>query len=84
MHENDSNNTQNLIDRYYQEEQERRLQEKTQAEISVKIEPADLAMLNMIARRFNKSRDEISRDIMSTALIDLFSHLDAGERKLLA
>ncbi|MDP2547365.1 hypothetical protein [Oceanobacter sp. 4_MG-2023] len=41
-------------------------------------------MLNMIARRFNKSRDEISRDIMSTALIDLFSHLDAGERKLLA
>jgi hypothetical protein len=84
MQDTESNSTQSLIDKYYQEEQERRLQEKTQAEISVKIEPADLAMLNMIARRFSKSRDEITRDVMSTALIDLFSRLESGERKLLA
>ncbi|WP_221798271.1 hypothetical protein [Oceanobacter mangrovi] len=84
MSEFEQSSTQSLIDKYYQEEQQRRLREKTQADILVKAEPTDLAMINMIAKRFQKSREELIRDVLSNALIDLFARLEAGERKLLA
>lgn len=80
----DQTSTQSLIDKYYQEEQDRRLKEKTQADILVKAEPTDLAMINMIAKRFQKNREELIRDVLSSALIDLFARMEAGERKLLA
>lgn len=84
MQDTELNGTQSLVNKYYQEEQERALRERSLAELRIRLPVSDLAMLNMIARRFGKSRDELSSDVMASALLDIFSRLDAGERKLLA
>jgi hypothetical protein len=41
-------------------------------------------MLSTIAKRFGKSRDELAKDVLSNALIDLLTQLEPGERKLIA
>ena len=84
MQDNELNGTQSLIQKYYEEEQQRAIREKSMAEIRLKLPVSDLAMLNMIARRFNKTRDDLSSDVMASALLDIFSRLESGERKLLA
>ena len=84
MQDNELNGTQSLIQKYYEEEQQRAMREKSMAEIRLKLPVSDLAMLNMIARRFNKTRDDLSSDVMASALLDIFSRMEAGERKLLA
>jgi hypothetical protein len=84
MLDNDLNGTQSLVNKYYQEEQQRAIREKSLAEIRVMLPVSDLAMLNMIARRFNKGRDDLSSDVMASALMDIFNRLESTERKLLA
>lgn len=84
MQDIDTTSTQSLIDRYYQEEKAQREKEMTQAALTVRLDANDLAMLNVIARRFRKTRDEVAQEVLSNALVDLFARLDAGERKLLA
>ncbi|MCD8521358.1 MAG: hypothetical protein LRY66_14835 [Saccharospirillaceae bacterium] len=84
MQDIDITSTQSLVDRYYEEEKAKREREQTLAALTIRLDANDLAMLNVIARRFRKNRDEIAQEVLSNALIDLFARLDAGERKLLA
>ena len=84
MQDIDTTSTQSLVDRYYEEEKAKREREQTLAAFTMRMDANDLAMLNVIARRFRKNRDEIAQEVLSNALIDLFARLDAGERKLLA
>ncbi|MAY15039.1 hypothetical protein [Thalassolituus sp. UBA2009] len=84
MQDIDTTSTQSLVDRYYEEEKAKREREQTLAAFTMRLDANDLAMLNVIARRFRKNRDEIAQEVLSNALIDLFARLDASERKLLA
>lgn len=77
-------NTQALIDRYYTEEKEKRAQALTRAELHLQLDANDLAMLSTIAKRFSKSRDDLAKDVLSHALIDLLTQIEPGERKLIA
>jgi hypothetical protein len=77
-------NTQALIDRYYTEEKAKKEQALTRASLDIQLDANDLAMLNIIAKRFDKARDELAKDILSNALIDLLTQLEPGERKLIA
>ena len=84
MSNHDTPSTQALIERYYQEERAQKLREQTLADVNLKIEPADLALLTVLSKRFNKSREEVLKDLTASALTDLFSAIEANERKLLA
>ncbi|WP_430462109.1 hypothetical protein ACQUQU_04785 [Thalassolituus sp. LLYu03] len=84
MQDFDTTSTQSLIDRYYEEEKAQRLREQTLAAFTIRMDANDLAMLNVIARRFRKNREEVAQEILSNALIDLFARIDGGERKLMA
>lgn len=77
-------NTQALIDRYYTEEKEKKAQALTRAELNLQLDANDLAMLSTIAKRFGKSRDDLAKDVLSHALIDLLTQIEPGERKLIA
>ena len=84
MQDFDTTSTQSLIDRYYEEEKAQREIEQTLAALTMRLDANDLAMLDVIARRFRKTRDEVAQEVLSNALIDLFARLEAGERKLIA
>jgi hypothetical protein len=84
MSNNELTNTQALIDRYYTEEREKKAQALTLASLNLQLNANDLAMLSTIAKRFGKSRDDLAKDVVSNALIDLLSQLEPGERKLIA
>lgn len=84
MQDFDTTSTQSLIDRYYQEEKSQREKEMTLAALTVRLDANDLAMLNVIARRFRKTRDEVAQEVLSNALVDLFARIESGERKLMA
>ena len=73
-----------LIGKYYEEERELREKELSLAELKLRLDANDLAMLGMIARRFRKGRDDVAQEVLSSALLDLFSCIDAAERKLMA
>ena len=73
-----------LIGKYYEEEREQREKELSLAELKLRLDANDLAMLGMIARRFRKGRDDVAQEVLSSALLDLFSCIDAAERKLMA
>lgn len=77
-------NTQALIDRYYTEEKAKKAQALTRASLNLQLDANDLAMLSTIAKRFGKSRDDLAKDVLSHALIDLLTQLEPGERKLIA
>lgn len=77
-------NTQALINRYYTEEKAKKAQALTRATLNLQLDANDLAMLSTIAKRFGKSRDELAKDVLSNALIDLLTQLEPGERKLIA
>lgn len=76
--------THSLIDRYYEEERELRQKELSLAEVALRLDANDLAMLGMIARRFRKTRDEVAQEVLSHALVDLLARIEGGERKLMA
>ena len=77
-------NTQALINRYYTEEKAKKEQALTHASLNLQLDANDLAMLSVIAKRFGKSRDDLAKDVLSHALIDLLTQLEPGERKLIA
>jgi len=84
MQDIDTTSTQSLIDRYYEEEKAQRELEQTLATVTTRLDASDLAMLNVIARRFRKTREEVAQEVLSSALVDLFARVEAGERKLMA
>jgi hypothetical protein len=84
MQASELTNTQALINRYYTEEKAKKAQALTRATLNLQLDANDLAMLSTIAKRFGKSRDELAKDVLSNALIDLLTQLESGERKLIA
>lgn len=84
MQDFDTTSTQSLIDRYYEEEKAQREKEQTLASITTRLDASDLAMLSIISKRFRKTREQVAQEVLSSALIDLYSRVDPGERKLMA
>ncbi|MFY9178215.1 MAG: hypothetical protein WAO12_00365 [Venatoribacter sp.] len=84
MSELELSNTRSLLERYYEEEKAQRERELSLAELKVLVDANDLAFLNIIAKRFGKTRNEIAQEVLANALVDLFSGIEAGERKLIA
>lgn len=84
MQDIDITSTQSLIDRYYEEEKAQREMEQTLATVTTRLDASDLAMLSIISKRFRKTREEVAQEVLSSALVDLFARVDAGERKLMA
>lgn len=76
--------TQSLLDRYIEEEKAMQERQQSLAALTVHLDANDLAMLNTIAKRFNKNRSEIAEELLASALIDFFTRFEAGERKLIA
>lgn len=76
--------TQSLLDRYIEEEKAQQERQQSLAALTVHLDANDLAMLNTIAKRFNKNRSEIAEELLASALIDFFTRFEAGERKLIA
>src|SRR5690554_6959353 len=81
MHNFQTTSTQSLMDRYYEEEKAQQERELSLAELNVRLDANDLAMLNVISKRFRKTRDEVAQELLSSALIDLFSRLETTERR---
>ena len=75
---------QSLIEQFYQEEQARIAQESTFTPIDVSVSSADMAMINTISKRFNKGKNQLVREALSQAILDMFSALEPVERKMLA
>ena len=75
---------QSLIEQFYLEEQERIAQESTFTPIDVSVSSADMAMINTISKRFNKDKNQLVREALSQAIVDMFSALEPVERKMLA
>src|SRR5690554_8073545 len=84
MQDFETTSTQSLMDRYYEDEKAQQERELTMATLNVRLDANDLAMLNIISRRFRKTRDDVAQELLASALIDLFSRLETTERKLLA
>ena len=84
MQDTETPRTHSLIDRYYEEERELQEKELSLAEVTLRLDANDLAMLGMVARRFRKGRDDVAQEVLSHALIDLFARIESGERKLMA
>lgn len=84
MQDFETTSTQSLMDRYYQEEKAQQERDLTLAALNVRLDANDLAMLNVISKRFRKTRDDVAQELLASALIDLFSRLETTERKLLA
>ena len=53
-----------LIGKYYEEEREQREKELSLAELKLRLDANDLAMLGMIARRFRKGRDDVAQEVL--------------------
>lgn len=75
---------QSLIEQFYLEEQERIAQESTFTPIDVSVSSADMAMINTISKRFNRDKNQLVREALSQAILDMFSALEPVERKMLA
>lgn len=84
MQDFETTSTQSLMDRYYEDEKAQQERELTMATLNVRLDANDLAMLNIISKRFRKTRDDVAQELLASALIDLFSRLETTERKLLA
>lgn len=76
--------TQSLLDRYIEEEKAVQERQQSLAALTVHLDANDLAMLNIIAKRFNKNRTEIAEELLANALVDFFTRFEAGERKIIA
>ncbi|WP_396586800.1 hypothetical protein [Bermanella sp. R86510] len=74
---------QSLIEQFYQEEQEQKAQEATFTPLDLSVSSADMAMINIISKRFNKDKTVLVREALSQALVDMFNALEPVERKML-
>lgn len=84
MQNSEITHIQSLIDRYYEEEKALRAKEQTLAEVTLRLDASDLAMLGVIAKRFQKTREEVAQELVSNSLIDLLTRIAPNERKLMA
>ncbi len=79
-----ANRAQELIKAFYEEEAARKDSEVTFSDFTVRLNSADVSMLEVIAKRFGKSADRIASEALSAALYSMVEALEAAERKTLA
>ena len=79
-----TNRAQELIKAFYEEEAARKESEITFSDFTVRLNSADIAMLEVIAKRFGKSADRIASEALSAAIYSMVEALEASERKNLA
>lgn len=79
-----SNRAQEIIKTFYEEEAKRQESEVTFTDFTVRLNSSDLAMLEVIAKRFGKAADRIASEATSAALYSMVEALETGERKALA
>jgi hypothetical protein len=79
-----ANRAQELIKTYYEEEAARKESEITYTDYTVRLNSSDIAMLEIIAKRFGKSADRIASEAVSAAIYSMVEALETSERKTLA
>lgn len=76
-----TNRAQELIKSFYEEEALRLESEITFADFPLRLNTSDIAMLEIIAKRFGKSADRIASEAISAAIYSMVEALESGERK---
>jgi len=76
-----TNRAQDLIKSYYDEEALRKESELTFSDFSVRLNTSDIAMLEVIAKRFGKSSDRIASEAVSAAIFSMVEAINTSERK---
>ncbi|MDN3649731.1 hypothetical protein QWZ13_12495 [Reinekea marina] len=79
-----TNRAQELIKNFYEEEALRKESEITFSDFNVRLNSSDIAMLDIIAKRFGKTSDRVAADALSAALYSMVEALETSERKQLA
>lgn len=79
-----SNRAQELIKTYYEEELLRKETEITFADFSLRLNSSDIAMLEVIAKRFGKAPERIASEAVSAAIYSMVEALETAERKNMA
>lgn len=78
-----ANRAQEIIKNYYEEEAARKESEITYTDYSVRLNTSDIAMLEVIAKRFGKAADRIASEAVSAAIYSMVEALEPTERKTL-
>lgn len=79
-----TNRAQELIKNFYEEEALRKESEVTFADLSIRLNSSDIAMLEMISKRFGRTSDRVAADALSAAIYSMVEALETTERKQLA
>lgn len=79
-----SNRAQEIIKTYYEEEAKRQESEITFTDYTVRLNASDIAMLDVIAKRFGKASERIASEAVSAAIYSMVEALETGERKTMA
>lgn len=79
-----TNRAQELIKNFYEEEALRKESEITFSDFNVRLNSSDIAMLDVISKRFGKTSDRVAADALSAALYSMVEALETSERKQLA
>jgi hypothetical protein len=76
-----TNRAQELIKSFYEEEAMRKESEITYSDFAVRLNSSDIAMLEVIAKRFGKAADRIASEAVSAAIYSMVEALETSERK---
>ena len=79
-----SNRAQEIIKAFYEEEAKRQESEVTFTDYTVRLNTSDIAMLEVIAKRFGKAADRIASEAVSAAVYSMVEALETSERKTMA
>ncbi|MFQ3281108.1 hypothetical protein [Reinekea sp.] len=79
-----TNRAQELIKNFYEEEALRKESEVTFADLSIRLNSSDIAMLEIISKRFGRTSDRVAADALSAAIYSMVEALETTERKQLA
>ncbi|EAR08434.1 hypothetical protein, partial [Reinekea blandensis] len=79
-----SNRAQEIIKAFYEEEAKRQESEVTFTDYTVRLNTSDIAMLEVIAKRFGKAAERIASEAVSAAVYSMVEALETSERKTMA
>jgi len=79
-----TNRARELIKSFYEEEALRKDSEVSFADYSVRLNSSDIAMLEIIAKRFGKGADRLAAEAVSSAVYSMVEALETTERKQMA
>jgi hypothetical protein len=79
-----TNRAQELIKNFYEEEALRKESEVTFNDLSIRLNSSDIAMLEVISKRFGKTSDRVASEALAAAIYSMVEALETSERKQLA